>query len=355
MLLSSATITRLPRVAVPTGRFKRAVHALPDHPPIISHGPPGRSAVTGHVATVFGCTGFLGRYLVSKLAKAGTQVIIPYRDEDDKRHLKVTGDLGQIVSMEWDISNEEQIAECVRHSDIVYNLVGRDYETKNFTFDDVHVKGAGRIAKVSASVGVPRLVHVSHLNASPSSTSQFYRSKAAGETAVREAFSAATIVRPGPMYGHEDKFLTNMPSYYGQTKARPVHVRFNTICPLDNLIGMPAIDRTLALPGPSPLTYEYLLELVSTLTCNPPSRAPVVPKRVAVALARVAQRIWWPALSPDEVERRYIDDADTPGDWALVDVEPDEIENHAITYVRRYRSAANYIRPIVVPPRPSYR
>jgi hypothetical protein len=34
-----------------------------------------------------------------RVAKAGTQVIIPYRDEDDKRHLKVTGDLGQIVSM----------------------------------------------------------------------------------------------------------------------------------------------------------------------------------------------------------------------------------------------------------------
>ena len=33
------------------------------------------------------------------VAKAGTQVIIPYRDEDEKRHLKVTGDLGQIVSM----------------------------------------------------------------------------------------------------------------------------------------------------------------------------------------------------------------------------------------------------------------
>lgn len=108
---------------------------------------------------------------------------------------------------------------------------------------------------------------------------------------------------------------------------------------LSNLVGMSTIDRTLALPGPSTLTYEYLLELVSTLTYNPPSRAPVIPKQVALALARAAQRIWWPALSPDEVERRYIDDADTPGDWAVVGVEPDEIENHAITYVRRYRSA----------------
>jgi NADH dehydrogenase (ubiquinone) 1 alpha subcomplex subunit 9 len=83
---------------------------------------------------------------------------------------------------------------------------------RNFTYDDVHIQGAGRIAKVSASVGVPRLVHVSHLNSSPTSASQFYRSKAASESAVREAFPAATIVRPGPMYGHEDKFLTNMSS-----------------------------------------------------------------------------------------------------------------------------------------------
>jgi hypothetical protein len=114
---------------------------------------------------------------------------------------------------------------------------------------------------------------------------------------------------------------------------------------LSHLIGMPALERTLALPGPSTHTHEFLLELVSTLTYNPPSRAPVVPKRVALALARAAQRIWWPTLSPDEVERRYIDDADTPGDWALVGVEPDEIENHAITYVRRYRSAC-----VIAPP-----
>src|ERR1700761_2313981 len=106
---------------------------------------------------------------------------------------------------------------------------------------------------------------------------------------------------------------------------------------LSNLIGMPIVDRTLALPGPSTLTY------------NPPSRAPVVPKPVALALARVAQRIWWPALSPDEVERRYIDDADTPGDWAVVGVEPDEIENHAITYLRRYRSACVIANPWSLP------
>lgn len=57
------------------------------------------NSVTGSIATVFGATGFLGRYLVSKLAKAGTQVVVPYRDEDEKRHLKVLGDLGQVVPL----------------------------------------------------------------------------------------------------------------------------------------------------------------------------------------------------------------------------------------------------------------
>ncbi|KAK0534649.1 Protein-lysine N-methyltransferase efm5, partial [Tilletia horrida] len=180
--------------------------------PILKSGPygGGRSSVSGHVATVFGCTGFLGRYLVNRLAQRGTQVIVPYRDEDEKRHLKVLGDLGQVVPMEWDLRDDQQTEECLRHSDIVYNLVGRNYETKNFKFDDVHVKGAERIAQIAEAAGVSRLVHVSHLNADLESSSAFYRTKAEGEIAVKRAFDGATIVRPGPIYGHEDRLLNSM-------------------------------------------------------------------------------------------------------------------------------------------------
>lgn len=67
--------------------------------------------------------------------------------------------------------------ECVRHSDIVYNLVGRDYETKNFTFEHVHVDGSRAIAEAAAEAGVARFVQVSALNASEDSTSKFLRSK----------------------------------------------------------------------------------------------------------------------------------------------------------------------------------
>jgi len=138
-----------------------------------------------------------------------------------------------------------------------------------------------------------------------------------------------------------------------QTKIRPAHV-MDVAQALANLVSLPEISRTLSLPGPSTLTYEYLLDLVSSVTLRPPSRAPSLPKPIATLLARAGQLVWWPALSPDEVTRRYIDDTDVPGDWDAVNVTPTEIEQHAITYLRRYRSAENFVRPVVFPPRPTF-
>ena len=128
---------------------------------------------------------------------------------------------------------------------------------------------------------------------------------------------------------------------------------------LNALHAMAPLPQTLNLPGPTTHTYAYLLDLVSTLTYNPPSRAPVVPKALALLATKYADKaLWWPMLTPDEVERRFIDDVgagedeEFVGDWNVVGVQPDEIEKHAITYVRRYRSAVNYTRPIVLPPKP---
>lgn len=108
---------------------------------------------------------------------------------------------------------------------------------------------------------------------------------------------------------------------------------------LANLMSRSQLPSTLSLPGPRTLSLEYLLDLVSSVTYSPPSRAPVIPKRGALAVARAAQSVWWPLICPDEVERRYLDDVAVAGDWEAVGVVPDEIESHAITYLRRYRSA----------------
>lgn len=328
--------------------------------PVQSAGPfgGGRNAVSGHVATVFGCTGFLGRYLVNRLSQKGTQVVVPYRDEDTARHLKPMGDLGQIVPMEWDARNEDQIEECMRHSDVVYNLVGRDYETKNFKYDDVNVKVAGKLAAMAEELGVSRFIHVSHLNADHNSPSAFYRTKAQGEDAVRSAFQGATIVRPGPLFGHEDRFLNQMSVYpllwhvnYGATKVRPVHSvdvahALTIMCDADNT----SMGQTFSLAGPRSYNYNELLVLIESLTFNKLRRVGLnVPKWALRTATKIGDLAWWQMLSPDEVERRFINDKpDAPGTLGFADlgIEPDTLDERAILYLRRYRSQLRFEQPV---------
>ena len=102
----------------------------------------------------------------------------------------------------------------MKYSNVVINLIGRDWETKNFTFEDVNVTGARTIARIAKKIGIPTFIHFSALNATDdpkpfltSTGSQFYVSKFYGERAVLEEFPEATIFRPSDIYGQEDRFL----------------------------------------------------------------------------------------------------------------------------------------------------
>jgi len=102
---------------------------------------------------------------------------VPFREEMAKRHLKVSGDLGRVIFMEYDLRNTPSLEESVRHSDVVYNLVGRTYPTKNFDLEDVHVEGVERIAEAVAKYDVDRFIHVSSYNADVNSPSEFFATK----------------------------------------------------------------------------------------------------------------------------------------------------------------------------------
>ncbi|XP_022212744.2 NADH dehydrogenase [ubiquinone] 1 alpha subcomplex subunit 9, mitochondrial [Drosophila obscura] len=185
------------------------------NPAAMKRGTGGRSSFNGIVATVFGATGFVGRYVCNKLGKSGSQMILPYRGEDSEViRLKVTGDLGQVLFHFYNLEDAASIRNAVKHSNVVINLVGRDFETKNFKFKDVNVTGAERIARICREAGVERLIHLSSLNveANPKTLyvkggSQWLRSKYEGELRVRDAFPNATIIRPADIYGSEDRFL----------------------------------------------------------------------------------------------------------------------------------------------------
>ncbi|XP_022195001.2 NADH dehydrogenase [ubiquinone] 1 alpha subcomplex subunit 9, mitochondrial [Nilaparvata lugens] len=180
----------------------------------LKRGTGGRSSFSGIVATVFGSTGCLGPYVVNRLGKIGTQMILPYRGEYYDIHPKrVAGDLGQVLFHHYHLKDESSIRKAVKYSNVVINMVGRDWETKNFSFEEVNVEGARRLARIAREMGVEKFIHISDANASPDPAqkvikggSKFLKSKYAGELAVREEFPNATIIRPSMIFGNGDRF-----------------------------------------------------------------------------------------------------------------------------------------------------
>uniref|UniRef100_G3MLG0 NADH dehydrogenase [ubiquinone] 1 alpha subcomplex subunit 9, mitochondrial n=1 Tax=Amblyomma maculatum TaxID=34609 RepID=G3MLG0_AMBMU len=181
----------------------------------LKRGTGGRSSFNGVVCTVFGASGCLGRFLVNKLGKIGTQLILPSRTNFYyMQRLKLCGDLGQVLLVPFELKDELSIAKAMKYSNVVINLIGKDTETSNYPFSEVHVKGAERIARIARESGVQKLIHFSALNATENPKpiikfggSKFYASKWLGEQVVRDAFPGAIIFRPADMYSHEDHFL----------------------------------------------------------------------------------------------------------------------------------------------------
>ncbi|ODM92538.1 NADH dehydrogenase [ubiquinone] 1 alpha subcomplex subunit 9, mitochondrial [Orchesella cincta] len=192
----------------------------------MKRGTGGRSSFNGIVATVFGVSGFVGKYVANKLGKFGTQVSPP---------LPVSS------------SDEVSIRTAMKHSNVVINLVGRDWETRNFNYKQVNVDGARLIARMAKECGVKRLIHFSSLNCEDPlglgvgilpEGSQFLKTKHEGELAVRDEFPDVTIFRPADIWGQEDRFVRYyahhwrrffqwLPLWYRgeRTVKQPVYVR----------------------------------------------------------------------------------------------------------------------------------
>ncbi|KAJ3350582.1 hypothetical protein HDU91_006232 [Kappamyces sp. JEL0680] len=234
-------------------------------------------------------TGQAVQHYAAFQGKKGTTIVAPYRGvDDDRRHLKVMADLGKLVQLRFDLRNEGQIVESLRHSDIVYNCIGRSFTTKNFSYDAVHHQGARRLARLAKEAGVQKFVHVSALNADVDSKSAFLKSKALGEIAVREEFPEATIVRPSWMYGYEDRFWNKMGWFvkwapfsiiplpdWGHATMRPVYVADVAIALSAMTKEDSAVGKTVELYGPSEYTYKGLVELFEDASMRPHHAVPV--------------------------------------------------------------------------------
>jgi NADH dehydrogenase len=187
---------------------------------------------TGRLVTIFGGSGFVGRHVVRALARRGWRIRVAVRRPDLAFHLQPLGTVGQILAVQANVRYPASVAEAVRGSDAVVNLVGILREKGRQRFDAVHSFGARAVAKAAKEAGAAAFVHMSAIGADARSRSAYARSKALGETAVAEAFPEAIIIRPSLVFGPEDDFFNRfaalallspvLPLIGGETKFQPV-------------------------------------------------------------------------------------------------------------------------------------
>ena len=122
--------------------------------------------------TIFGGTGFIGRYVVERLADRGARILVISRSPHTHgQHLQPLGGVGQIVVQSADLSSEPALRRVVAGAAGVVNLIGILYETRRQPFADVQGALPGRIAAAARAEGVPRLVQISAIGADAGSAS----------------------------------------------------------------------------------------------------------------------------------------------------------------------------------------
>ena len=186
------------------------------------------------LVTIFGGSGFLGRYIARRMANQGWRVRVAVRRPNEAIFVRTYGTVGQVVPVLANIRDDASVAAAIGGADAVINCVGTFDMSGRNNFDAVQVEGAGRVARLTAEAGIDRLVHISAIGADADSDSAYARSKAEGEAAILDHMPGAVILRPSVMFGTEDAFFNRfarmtkfgpvLPLVGGQTRFQPVYV-----------------------------------------------------------------------------------------------------------------------------------
>ena len=311
------------------------------------------------VVTVFGASGFIGRYVVAEIAKSGARVRASVRRPDRASFLKPMGDVGQVTPIAANIRDDASVAAAVDGADTVINLVGILFPGSKQTFESLQSDGAHRVARAARAAGAQRLVQVSAIGADAESDSSYASTKGIGENLVREAFPGASIVRPSIVFGPEDDFFNRFAALARFTPALPLigggHTKFQPVYVGDVADAIAAIcnepksaGTTYELGGPRIYSFRELMEIVLKEIDRKRLLVPV-PFPIATAQAAVLELAFWlpkvlnlganPPVTVDQVKLLRHDNVMSGNLPGLEDlgVDATALETIGPAYLRRYR------------------
>ena len=270
------------------------------------------------LVTVFGGSGFIGRYVVQALAKRGHRIRVAVRRPDLAGHLQPLGMVGP------DQGDPGQPPLSLvgrprgggrRRSGQPRRHPGRGGRQ---TFDAVQAFGPRAIGEAARAAGISNVVHVSAIGADQPSTIGYLRSKAEGEAGIHDAVPDAVIMRPSIVFGPEDHFFNRFAAMARMSPALPLigggNTRFQPVFAGD--VGE-AIARAVdgearrgtiyELGGPEVLTFRQCMERMLRGDRSASVLLVPVPWCVARLMGRVGQHLPGAPITLDQVRMLRFD------------------------------------------------
>ena len=221
------------------------------------------------IVTIFGGSGFVGRYIARRMALEGWRVRVAVRRPNEANFVRTYGTVGQVEPVAANIRDEASTRAAVRGADAVVNCVAILREDRHQKFEDLHVAAAGRIAQCAAEEGVGRLVQISAIGANAESRCNYARSKAQGEDQAKAHFADVVIIRPSLIFGQEDKLFNRfatmaqfgpvIPLFGGKSLFQPVYV--DDVAKVAAAAALGNVEPGVyELGGPDQVTLEQMME-----------------------------------------------------------------------------------------------
>lgn len=170
------------------------------------------------LVTIYGGSGFVGRYIARRMAKAGWRVRVAVRRPNEALFVRPYGVVGQVEPILCNVRDDASVKAALTGADAVVNCVGILAESGKNKFDAVQAEGATRIARLAAENGVARMVQISAIGADMDAASDYASSKGEGEAGVLKHMPGAMILRPSIVFGAEDEFFNR---FAGMTRLSP--------------------------------------------------------------------------------------------------------------------------------------
>ena len=315
---------------------------------------------TPKLVTIFGGSGFVGRYIARRMAKEGWRVRVAVRRPNEAIFVKTYGTVGQVEPVLANIRNDASVQTACAGADAVVNCVGTFDKGGRNNFNAIQVEGAERVAQKAKAAGVKHLVHISAIGADKNAASAYARTKAAGEALVKQAFHNAVILRPSVVFGTEDNFFNRfakmanitpvIPLVGGGSKFQPVYVDDVAKAAVMGALGQ-APAGVYELGGPDIETFSALVDRM--LVCIRRRRLKVnVPFFAASLKAKALDMVFAMTmglfkntiLTADQVQQLRSDNvvASRAKGFAKLGIEPVAMDAVLDSYLYSYRPYGQY-------------